>query len=87
VLLPEGAAPEDRELLDMTIFRRRYWPFRAAQPVNALGRVVRVTAPEGGRSVEVGVRFHTPLQKIRRRLQMPWLSIGAANGPHAIPSA
>ncbi len=89
VLLPAGTAPERRELLDMTIFRRRFWPFQSPKPVNALGRVVRVTAEQDGQSVTAGVRFHTPLQRIRRRLKMPWLSMSmpATNALGALAGA
>ncbi len=64
--MPSDCHPHRSEYLEMTVFKRRFWPFGGSRPVCAMGRVVRVSVAEQTGRVEVGIRFHTPLS--RRRL-------------------
>ena len=79
--------PQRQELLKLTVQRGRLWPFSLYRLITAMGRVVRVSSGAEDGTVQVAVRFHTPLSERSRQFHLPWLSGQNSMRPDAMACA
>jgi hypothetical protein len=79
--------PRRQELLELTVSRVKLWPFSLGRLVTALGRVVRVSPGDEDGTLQVAMRFHTPLPERSLRFHLPWLSGQDSVQPNATACA
>jgi hypothetical protein len=85
--VPAVSNPARQELMELTAFRRSFWPFTQGRSINALGRVVRTAPGSDETRMEISIRFHTPLRDDKARMGLPRFPAEWAFGPNLAPTA